>query len=79
MIVPDVLVGLVTLAGMLGYLYVLSSEIFWFVINAIVLELASVLVDGFDIRNFWWAFVGAIVLAIVNMILHALVPDRRED
>jgi putative membrane protein len=60
-------------------LTLLTLGIFWFVINAIVLELASVLVDGFDVRNFWWAFVGAIVLAIVNMLLHALIPDRRKD
>ncbi len=53
--------------------------IFWFVINAIILELASALVSGFQIRSFWWAFVGAIVLSVVNMILHALIPEPRRD
>ena len=47
MIVPDVLVGLVTLAGMLGYLYVLSSEIFWFVIKAIIFGVATYQVPMF--------------------------------
>ena len=60
-------------------LTLLTLGIFWFVINAVVIELASALVDGFEVANFWWAFVGAIVLAIVNMVLHALIPDRRRD
>jgi len=47
MIVPDVLVGLVTLAGMLGYLYVLSSEIFWFVIKAIIFGVVTYQVPMF--------------------------------
>ncbi len=47
MIVPDVLVGLVTLAGMLGYLYILSSEIFWFVIKAIIFGVATYQVPMF--------------------------------
>lgn len=33
---PHVLVSVVTVAGMLGYLYILSSDVFWFVIGAIV-------------------------------------------
>src|SRR5215217_1141054 len=47
MIVPDVLIGLVTLAGMLGYLYILSSEIFWFVIKAIIFGVATYQVPMF--------------------------------
>jgi len=57
----------------------LTLGIFWFVVNAIILELASAIVSGFEVRSFWSAFVGAIVLAIVNMVLHAIIPDRRED
>ena len=33
---PHVLVSVVTLAGMLGYLFILSSDVFWFVVGAIV-------------------------------------------
>lgn len=57
----------------------LTLGIFWFVINAVVLELASRLVSGFYVRSFWSAFVGAIVLSIVNMILHALLPEPKHD
>jgi putative membrane protein len=57
----------------------LTLGIFWFVINAVVLELASRLVSGFYVRSFWWAFVGAIVLSIVNMVLHAFLPEPKHD
>jgi putative membrane protein len=57
----------------------LTLGLFWFVVNAIILELASAIVRGFEVRGFWSAFIGAVVLAIVNMVLHAIIPDRRED
>jgi putative membrane protein len=60
-------------------LTILSLGLFWFVINAIMLELAASFVPGFHIRSFGAAFVGSIVLTIVNMLLKWLVlPPRRE-
>jgi len=56
---------------------VITFGIFWFVINAIVLELASGLLTGFHVANFGAAFVGAIVLSLVSWILHWLVRPRR--
>jgi putative membrane protein len=54
-------------------LTVLTLGLFWFVINALMLQLASYLVPGFIVASFWSAFFGAIVLSIVSMILHSLV------
>jgi len=54
--------------------------LFWLVINAVMLELASAFVPGFHIRGFAAAFWGAIVLSLVNMLLKWLVmPARRYD
>jgi putative membrane protein len=50
--------------------------LFWFAINALVLELASAVVPGFHIRSFGAAFIGAIVLAIVSMIFRRLTPKK---
>ena len=50
-------------------LTVLTLGIFWLIINAIMLELASVFVPGFHIQSFGAAFWGAIVLSLVNMLL----------
>ena len=54
-------------------LTILTLGLFWFVINALMLKLAAVFVPGFEIRGFWAAFVGAIVLSVVNMVLKWLV------
>ncbi len=54
-------------------LTLLTLGIFWFIINAIMLELASAFVPGFHIASFGAAFLGAIVLMLVNLILKWLV------
>jgi len=54
---------------------ILTFGLFWFVINAIILEITSVIVPGFVIRSFFSALIGAIVLTLVNMLLKALVGE----
>jgi len=54
-------------------LTILTLGLFWFVINAIMLELASAFVPGFHITTFGAAFIGAIVLTLVNTLLKWLV------
>ena len=54
-------------------LTLVTFGLFWFVINALMLELASALVPGFRVRGFWAAFWGAIVLSLVNMLLKSLL------
>jgi putative ATP-binding cassette transporter len=44
---PNVLVCLVTLAGMMGYLYILSSEVFWLVMKALVFGVVTYQVPMF--------------------------------
>lgn len=58
-------------------LTVLTLGIFWFVINALMLELASVVVPGFHISTFGSAFWGAIVLSLVNMLFRWLAGSNR--
>ena len=53
----------------------LTLGLFWFVINALMLELASWLVPGFFVRGFLSALFGAIVLSLVNLLLKYLVLD----
>ncbi|MFY9792796.1 MAG: phage holin family protein [Candidatus Sulfotelmatobacter sp.] len=55
-------------------LTLLTLGLFWLVINALMLELASALLaPGFQVRGFFAAFVGAIVLSLVNLLLKAIV------
>jgi putative membrane protein len=59
-------------------LTLLTFGLFWLVINAAMLELASTIVPGFEVHGFGAAFIGAIVLSLVNMFLRWLVEPRRE-
>jgi len=58
-------------------LTLITLGLFWFVINALMLELASVLVRGFEVHGFLAAFIGAIVLSIVSSILHWLLMPKK--
>jgi putative membrane protein len=62
-------------------LTLVTFGLFWFVINAAMLELASAIVPGFAVRSFFAAFVGAIVLSLTNMFLRWLVGpvERRRE
>jgi putative membrane protein len=53
-------------------LTILTLGIFWLIINALMLMLASAIVPGFKVEGFWPAFLGAIVLSLVNMLMHWL-------
>ena len=59
-------------------LTIVTLGIFWFVINALMLELASALVPGFQIRGFGAAFIGGIVLSVVNLLLKAIVLPSKD-
>jgi putative membrane protein len=65
-------------------LTMVTLGVFWFVINALMLKLASAFVAGFMIDGFLPAFLGAIVLSFVNIILRAIAraggsADRGRD
>jgi putative membrane protein len=54
-------------------LTLITLGLFWFIINALMLKFASALVPGFVVRGFAAAFLGAILLSLVNMMLKWLV------
>ena len=60
-------------------LTLVTLGLFWFVINALMLKFASVLLaPGFQVHGFMAAFLGAILLSLVNMLLKWLVsPGER--
>jgi putative membrane protein len=59
-------------------LTLLTLGLFWFVINALMLELASAVVPGFQVRGFLAAFIGAIVLSLVNLVLKGIVMPSKD-
>lgn len=61
-------------------LTILTLGLFWFVINAMMLELAAGFVNGFYVANFISALIGAVMLSLVSSVLHwVLMPRRRVE
>lgn len=56
-------------------LAILTLGIFWLIVNALMLRVATWFVPGFHIDTFWAAFLGAIVLMLVNLLLRKLVRE----
>jgi putative membrane protein len=78
-LIAAIVIGFVN--GTLGFLLkiitfpltILTLGIFWLVINALMLKVAAALVPGFRIEGFLPAFLGAIVLSLVNMALRFML------
>jgi putative membrane protein len=54
---------------------ILTLGLFTFIINAVLLKMTAGLIPGFDIQGFWPAVLGALVISIVNWLLHVLITD----
>lgn len=46
--------------------------LFTFVINGVVLWIAAGVMDGFEIKGFWSAMLGAIVISIISSVLSSM-------
>jgi putative membrane protein len=51
---------------------ILTLGLFLLVINALMIRLASSIVRGFYVRGLWPAFWGAVVLALLGMVIRAI-------
>jgi len=51
----------------------ITLGLFLFVVNTLVIMLASKFVDGFSIDNFWWALLFSIILSIITSAI-----DKKE-
>lgn len=51
---------------------ILTLGLFFLVINAIMLEVASKITHGFTIASFGAAFIGAVCLAVLHMIIEGI-------
>lgn len=54
-------------------LTILTFGLFTLVINALLILLASAVIPGFIVDNFWWALLFAIILSLVGSFLNSLV------
>jgi putative membrane protein len=54
---------------------VVTLGLFYFLINVLMLYITDWIVPDFEIRTFWWAVLGAIIVSIVNGLLNMFLPD----
>lgn len=51
---------------------IFTLGLFTLVINALLVLLASKIVDGFSVAGFWWALAFSLVMSIVQSALHQI-------
>lgn len=57
-------------------LNILSLGLFTFVINALMLMMASGVISGFHIAGFWSAVFGSLIIGIVSWLLTSMINDQ---
>ena len=54
-------------------LTVLTLGLFTFVVNAIILKITASFMPGFELKSWFSAIFGGIVLAVINVVLHYIL------
>lgn len=52
---------------------ILTLGLFTFVINGLMFWFVASFIDGFNVAGFWPAFVGALIMAIVNWLVSSII------
>jgi putative membrane protein len=55
---------------------ILTLGLFTFIINALMLKMASGVIPGFEVHGFWTAIFGSLVISIVSWALNSFISDR---
>lgn len=55
---------------------ILSLGFFTFVINALMLKMASGIIAGFDVTGFWTAIFGSLFISIISWLLNSFINER---
>jgi len=55
---------------------VLTLGLFTFVINALLLMMASGVIGGFYVHGFWSALLGSLIISVVSSLLSSFISDR---
>jgi len=55
---------------------ILTFGLFTFVINAVLLKMASGVISGFQVHGFWSAVFGALVISVVNWLLNSFINEQ---
>lgn len=57
---------------------ILTLGLFTLFINAVMLWVVSASVEGFEIKGFFAAFVGSLILTIISSVLSFIIKDKKD-
>jgi putative membrane protein len=55
---------------------ILTLGLFTFVINAVMLKMASGVITGFQVHGFWTAIFGALIVSLVSWALNSFISEK---
>jgi putative membrane protein len=55
---------------------ILSLGLFTFIINALMLKMASGLIPGFDVYGFWTAIFGSFLISVISWLLNSFISEK---
>jgi len=55
---------------------ILTLGFFTFIINAVLLKMASGVISGFVVHGFWSAVFGAFIISVVTWLLNSFINDQ---
>ena len=55
---------------------ILSLGLFTFIINALMLKMASGVIPGFDVYGFWTAIFGSLLISIISWLLNSFISEQ---
>jgi len=55
---------------------ILTLGLFTFLINALMLKMASEIIPGFEVHGFWTAIFGSLIISVISWLLNAFINDK---
>lgn len=55
---------------------ILTLGLFTFVINALLLMMASGVIGGFEVRGFWPALLGSLIISLISWLLNSFINGK---
>ncbi len=57
----------------------ITIGLFTFIINGFIFWLGARLIDGFNVKGFWWAVLGALIYSIITWAVSSLLLKKKTD
>ena len=56
---------------------IVTLGLFLLIINAVIILMADYFVEGFAVRNIWWALIFSLLLSFLQSIFHLFLSEKK--